>query len=194
MNQIDKLLNNLFPNGQPQQPEILDSGELSERKIKLYSKWKKGKRPETISKELTIAFSQNRKNANIRVFFHHSPGANGFYIDFLKVVQPKEGIFIQEWMAEILKANTPYRLAHSAQRTRLINRKTEVTRLLYLKPPLPTSPPPYAQWFGNIHLEYMEQDQKPCWVKLMAFHYNDHLFLPALRFEDLLLLMFPQNT
>ena len=114
-----------------------------------------------------------------------SPYANGFAITYEEPITGK--IFHQLFFSFGQRM-----LALGYQRISLDRKMEElqdsvkITEKLYFKPPLSaaTIGQKIDQLFGNVTIEKVSLDDRPSFLKVLVTVYADHLYLPAMPFDD----------
>jgi hypothetical protein len=125
------------------------------------------------------------KTMTFPLFTHQSNGAEGLYFPFQAPLNEEDAVPIQEHLAAKLGVLGYYR-THGNLQTKEVNGVIQTRRFLYYKRRPSLDEMPWPQAYGNLHLECFALDQKPQWLKIMAFTYADRQYQLPLPFQDLM--------
>jgi hypothetical protein len=124
----------------------------------------------------------------VDVVLYTSDSANGFMV-FPQYREERIPLsFLMEYIKDRM-ITIRYRLVH-AERT--INEKgtaIETLEKYYLKPALSTGGPA-DQYYGNVHLELMIQDQEEVRLKVLVTVYSDRAYTKPRHFEEFVSFLF----
>jgi hypothetical protein len=119
------------------------------------------------------------------LFVHQSNGAEGLYFPFQHPLTEEDAVPLQEHLAAKL-GDLGYYRTHGNLQTKEVNGVVQTRRFLYYKRKPSLDESPWPQAYGNLHLECFALDQKPQWLKIMAFTYSDRQYQPPLPFQELM--------
>ena len=118
-----------------------------------------------------------------QVLLHQSKNSNGFAINFDEEYDQPSFRFLFDYLADQVK-KLEYRLVMSKQTLKEKGKEVERKEMHYLKPKHSFTEP-IDQKFGNIQIEYIEYNNKPTRIKLIANSYDDRKYTKARDFETL---------
>ncbi|MEO9870061.1 hypothetical protein [Ekhidna sp.] len=118
-----------------------------------------------------------------QVILLESTYSNGFAINYESKYDKNNFHYLFDYLADRVK-KLDYRLVLSRHTMQEKGDVVESKELHYLKPKLGFVEP-IDQKFGNVQIEYIEENDKPTRIKLIANSYPDRKYQDAANFEDL---------
>lgn len=109
--------------------------------------------------------------------------SNGFAIDYTSEYGKNNFRYLFDYLAEQVKL-LDYRLVVGRHTLEEKGEVVELKEMRYLKPKRDFIEP-MDQKFGNVQIEYVEENDVPIRIKLIANSYSDRKYNEPLAFEDL---------
>ncbi len=150
-----------------------------------FNEWKLSDRFETIIHDAKHAYESAKEGVGRipQVVLHQSKNSNGFAISYDEEYDKSSFHYLFDYLADQVK-QLDYRLVMSKQTLKEKGKDVERKEMHYLKPK-PGFVEPIDQKFGNIQIEYIENNNKPARIKFLANSYADRKYTEAIDFETL---------
>ena len=198
MNKLKDYLQSIFGKSERNKPKVpfLHETFVPQEIIDFeeYNRWKNSFRANLLRKRLANAyfdFEKRNESVDLSFEFWKKPSSKGFTIfsrDDL-VIEKSEFLFFQfDLFQRFYHENYRLNLAdiQSQQKAEWI----ESVRRIYLKPSMFLRSGTKAhQLYGNLHLEYIERNDRPFMFRLLANSYRDQNFYQEKDFKELMTLI-----
>jgi hypothetical protein len=161
-----------------------------------YEAWKVSPRAAEVLERLEISYDRVRNMGVKAPYFHvySSNQANGFFFDSnLGIEQPEFSFLIDHFKDATL--NLGYSVYTSDRKYHEKSGSVQQIDRHYLKPALQREiEPPLSQGYGNILIEYVQYNDVPAYLKLMASFYSDRNYQEVKPFSEYVTEIFKQST
>ena len=186
MSYFDFIYERLFE-GKPRASRV-DHDEVikrSENYLDRLSQWQASEASQDFLNELWESYYWRKRgiDKDPPVVLFEASNSNGLAINYMQQYDRHYFRYLLDHLAERVK-KLGYRQVTSRNSLRDKGDYVEKTEMYYLKPTHDFSPP-IDQKFGNVQVEYIERDNEPLRVKLMANSYPDRKYQEVLPFETL---------
>jgi hypothetical protein len=193
MSFFDRLFEQLFPKRLPDHLPVIEEAlvrnETYRNKILL---WQNSGAHRKLAYEVWEAWQlkKDKQSADLQVHLLKTDGSNGIAVTY----HPKIGADAFQFFFDHLKEQVlpiGYKLYSSDRRIFVRPNYSETIEKHYLKPPIDLrvengEVQRCDQRYGNIIIEYIQIDDRPSFIRLMAHYYEDQLYLKPLPFDELL--------
>jgi len=183
---FDTVYNRLF--GSNNKPLKIDVDELirrSENFLGRFERWKTSEIGQDFLNEIWESYFWRRRgiDKNPVLVLFESANSNGFAINYSPEFDRNSFHFLLDHFADQVK-KLGYRPVTSRNSLRDKGDHVERKEMHYLKPKVGFTEP-IDQKFGNVQIEYIEKNNEPSRVKLIANSYPDRKYREAMHFESL---------
>lgn len=193
MSFFDKLFEKLFPKNLPDHlpvvEEALVRNEAYRTRIFL---WQNSGAHRKLAYRVWEAWQlkKQKQTADLQVHILKTKGSNGIALTYHPQIGADEFQFFFDYLKE-QTLQIGYKLYTSDRRIFLRPEYSETVEKHYLKPPVNLriedgKVQPCDQRYGNVIIEYIQINDKPSFIRLMAHYYEDRLYRKPLPFEDFL--------
>ncbi|MBC6410174.1 MAG: hypothetical protein GDA51_03840 [Ekhidna sp.] len=186
MNYFDSIYSRLF-GGKSNPPGINVDGLIrrSENFLGRFERWKTSERCQDFLSEIWESYFWRRRgiDKNPALVLFELSNSNGFAINYSPEFDQHSFHFLLDHFADQVK-KLGYRLVTSRSSLRDKGDYVEKKEMHYLKPKRDFSEP-IDQKFGNVQIEYIEKNNEPSRIKLIASSYPDRKYKEAMSFESL---------
>ncbi|MEQ8904702.1 hypothetical protein [Ekhidna sp.] len=186
MSYFDHIYNRLF--GQSPTPTKVLVNEIIKRSqsfLDKFNAWSKSDTCEDFLNDLWQSYTWRKQGLDNdpQIMLLESTYSNGFAIDYEAKYGKSSFRYLFDYFAEEIK-KLDYRLVVSRQTMKEKGDVVEMKEMHYLKPKR-NWVEPIDQKFGNVQIEYIEENDQPTRIKLLVNSYPDRKYKKADNFEDL---------
>ncbi|MCS6967165.1 MAG: hypothetical protein RMJ44_02105 [Cytophagales bacterium] len=191
MSFFDKIVEQLFPRRHTENVPVLE--EALERNQDFRHKmflWQNSGAHHRLAYQFWEAWQlkKNQQLADFQVHILKINGSNGIAFTYHPQIGPEPFQFFFDYLRD-KTLQIGYQLYTSDRRIYLRSHYTETVEKHYLKPPIDLRVEngkflPCNQLYGNVLIEYVQIDDQPSFIRLMAHYYQDSLYQPPLPFDD----------
>ncbi|WP_448520015.1 hypothetical protein [Rhodoflexus sp.] len=193
MSFFDNIFNQLFPKRLPSHLPVIEEALVRDENYRnQIFRWQNSGAHRKLAYEVWEAW-QLKKEKQVTDFQVHllkTDGSNGIALTY----HPRIGSEAFQFFFDHLKEQAlqiGYKLYTSDRRIFLRADYSETIEKHYLKPPIDLRVEDGAvqrcnQRYGNIIIEYIQINDRPSFIRLMAHYYEDQLYLKPLPFDELL--------
>lgn len=193
MSFLDKILEQLFPKRLPAHLPVIEEAlvrnEVYRNKIFL---WQNSGAHRKLAYRVWEAWQlkKEKQTSDLQVHLLKIDGSNGIALSYHPQIGAEEFQFFFDHLKE-QALQIGYRLYTSDRRIFIRPNYSETIEKHYLKPPadlriVDGQVQRCDQRYGNIIIEYIQIDDKPSFIRLMAHYYEDQLYLKPMPFDELL--------
>ena len=194
MSFFDKIIHQLFPKSEQKssnsnKPMVSEPLKRKDVERKQYFEWQNSGHYKLLWEQFHHAYQTRLRNemGTWEIHLLQMPAANGIALSFPANMKAQEFQHIFDLLKDkVLSLN--YKLVNADRQ--LYDKKTyvETKEKYYLKPTIDFQDTNqlYDQCYGNILIEYIQIDQQPSYLKLVASIYSDRLYTQALSFDALM--------
>jgi len=169
-------------------PVVSESLERSRKEEWSYAEWLSTGKYRYHLQRIRQAIREKKAGLqpSMEVYLHESSAANGFFFcqrsGFSKTCL---GYLLEYFKDKMLEQ--PYYLNNKLRQYEEEPDRVKTTEMYYLKPSLKFQmEKPVKQLFGNVHLEFVQFNDEPEYLKVMVTTYNDRNYDQAKSFEEFL--------
>ena len=164
---------------------INDLLKRSESFLERFNAWKKSETCAELMNDLLQSYSWQKQGVDKdpHMLLLESTYSNGFAISYEDKYGKSSYRFLLDYLADQVK-KLDYRLVMSRRTLQDKNGVVESKEMHYLKPKTGFVEP-IDQKYGNVQIEYIEENDQPTRVKLIVNSYPDRKYKTAKSFEDL---------
>jgi hypothetical protein len=194
MTKIDKLLRQLFATQRkhPHLPLVEEALTRSEPERQGFFRWQNEGHHQALVAQVYQAWQSKKQQqtSSLEVHLLKTVGANGLAISYQAAIGPRNFQHLFDWLRDRV-GQLGYQ--HYSSDRRHFDREgyVETIEKHYLKPPLDLQTNgerllvPCNQLYGNVLIEQVLIDRQPSFIRFQANFYQDHLYTPALPFDQL---------
>ena len=187
MSFFDQIYARLFQNDKDAASPIVVDNILkrSESFKNAFNAWKLSDQFEILIQDTRQAYDSAKEGVGRipQVVLHQSKNSNGFAVSFDEEYDKASFHYLFDYLADQVK-KLDYRLVMSKQTLKEKGKDVERKEMHYLKPKHGFAEP-IDQKYGNIQIEYIENNNKPARIKFLANSYADRKYTQAIGFDDL---------
>ena len=186
MSYFDNIYNRLF--GKSDTPTRVLVNELIQRSqsfMDRFQKWKNSDSCAEFLNDLWQSYFWQKKGVDKdpHILIMESAYSNGFAISYEEKYGKNNFRYLFDYLADQVK-HLDYRLVMSRHTMQEKGDVVEMKEMHYLKPKL-SFIEPIDQKYGNVQIEYIEENDQPTRIKLIANSYPDRKYKQAEDFENL---------
>ena len=187
MSYFDYIYNRLFGKSDKTPTEIFVN-EIIKRSQSFLDRFNAWKTSDTCMEFIndlweSYAWSKQGLDKDPQILLLQSTYSNGLAISYEAKYGKSSYRFLLDYLADQVK-KLDYRLVMSRRTMQEKNGVVESKEMHYLKPKRGFVEP-IDQKFGNVQIEYIEENDEPTRIKLIANTYSDRKYKEAQNFEDL---------
>ncbi|WP_370089495.1 hypothetical protein [Ekhidna sp.] len=192
MSYFDQIYHRLFGTTGPKATAILVNEIIkrSQAFVDRFQAWKTSEYCEQFLNELSQSYFWRKQGVDNdpQVVLLESTYSNGIAINYESTYGKNNFHYLFDYLADQVK-KLDYRLVMSRHTLREKGDIVESKEMHYLKPRLGFEEP-IDQKYGNVQIEYIEENDQPTRIKFVANSYPDRKYKQAENFEDLALHIF----
>ncbi len=188
---VNQLISKLFrrpSNGLAKIPVVSESLERTKKDEWNYCEWLSTGKHRIHLQRIRQAIREKQAGIepSMEIYLHESNTANGFFFCQRSGFSGEcLGYMLEYFKDKVLEQ--PYYLNNKTRQYEEEPDRIKTTEMYYLKPSLKFQMErPVKQLFGNIHLEFVQFNDKPEYLKVMVTTYNDRNYQEAFSFEEFL--------
>lgn len=185
MSYFEQLLSRLFPKGRNEKPIVVDSILTRSSSFLIeYGKWKQSGKSTQLLDDIHMEYKKVKiENIPSLVVLHQSSTSNGFAITYRDQCDSLIFNYLFDYLAEQV-SQLGYTRMMSKETFREKGEQVERKEMHYLKPKRGFVEP-IDQKYGNVQIEYIEQNNQPIVIKFLANTYSDRKYTQPLSFDSL---------
>lgn len=185
MSYFDELINRLLPRGRNKKPLVVDFILTRSSAFSIdYRKWKESGKSTQLLDDIHIEYKRAKnQNEPTLVVLHQSSTSNGFAITYRDQCDSIIFSYLFDYLAEQV-SQLGYARVMSKETFREKGQQVERKEMHYLKPKRGFVEP-IDQKYGNLQIEYIEQNNQPIVIKFLANTYSDRKYSQPLSFDSL---------
>jgi len=192
MSYFDYIYNRLFGQTGATSTKVLVNEIIkrSQSFLDQFHAWKSSDICEELLNDLWQSYSWRKQglDKDPQVLLLESTYSNGFAVDYESKYGKNSLRFLFDYFADEIR-KLDYRLVVSRHTMKERGDVVEMKEMHYLKPKR-TWVEPIDQKYGNVKIEYIEENDQPTRIKLLANSYPDRKYREAESFEDLVEFIF----
>ncbi|WP_420577604.1 hypothetical protein [Ekhidna sp.] len=196
MSYFDYIYNRLFGKSEATSTKVLvhEIIKRSQSFLDRFNTWKTSDICAEFLNDLWQSYSWSKKglDKDPQILLLESTYSNGFAISYEARYGKNNYRYLFDYLADQVKM-LDYRLVVSRHTMQEKGDVVELKEMHYLKPKRGFVEP-IDQKFGNVQIEYIEENDEPTRIKLIANSYPDRKFKEAQSFEDLAKHIFTLNN
>ncbi|WP_157558581.1 hypothetical protein [Microscilla marina] len=196
---FEQIIKKLLPT-QPNthQPLVTEVLKRSQAQLEKYNEWQSDQQHLALIESIAKAYYLRQQNMkpDLSIHIFESPYANGFAITYDEQHMGKNDLmFLSDYFKDML---LPLEYTLKSAQREITDKATYISTVerYYLKPESKQAMSEgklINQLYGNLLLENVWVDEKPSYLKVLSTIYADRSFTPALKFDDLVQILFQLN-